>query len=233
MIVAIDGPAGAGKSTVARRLARALGFVYLDTGAMYRAVAWALRKALPGAPDEAQIERALEDIPLDFAISGGELAICHRGEALNDELRDPEVTQMASRISQVQAVRTLLAQRQRQLADREDVVTEGRDVTTVVFPAARIKVYLTADMSTRAERRRLEYRGKGLDIDYALLFEQIRARDEADRQRSLSPLRPAADALYLDTSRMDPDEVVSRLLDFIRNTDSCETQEVKRLNLTL
>jgi len=222
MIVAIDGPAGAGKSTVARQLAKALGYVYLDTGAMYRAVAWALRQAQLKAADEMQIARTLEDLPLHFTIADGELVIFYQGKSLNDELRDPEVTKMASHISQIQAVRTLLAQRQRRLAD-QDVVTEGRDVTTVVFPAARIKVYLTADMSTRAERRQLEYRRKGLDIDYSLLFEQIRSRDEADRQRSLSPLRPAPDALYLDTSRMDPGEVVSRLLDFIRDTDNRET----------
>jgi len=223
MIVAIDGPAGAGKSTVARRLAKALGYVYLDTGAMYRAVAWALRQAHLKAADEMQIARTLEDLPLHFTIADGELVIFYQGKSLNDELRDPEVTQMASHISQIQAVRTLLAQRQRRLADQENVVTEGRDVTTVVFPAARIKVFLTADMSTRAERRQLEYRRKGLDIDYSLLFEQIRTRDEADRQRSLSPLRPAPDALYLDTSLMDPGEVVSRLLDFIRNTGNRET----------
>jgi CMP/dCMP kinase len=214
MVIAIDGPAGAGKSTVSRLLAKKLGFIYLDTGAMYRAIAWALRHEDLRLPQNAPSSAALQQLPLRFFLEDGELQIAYRGKKLAQELREPEITNMASRISQVPAVRTLLTQRQRELAETGDIVAEGRDMTTVVFPETPFKVFLTADLATRARRRQMEYHQKGLDMEYALLEAQIRARDQADEQRSVAPLRPAADALLVDTSNRKAVEVVSQLLAF-------------------
>jgi CMP/dCMP kinase len=214
MVIAIDGPAGAGKSTAARQLARELGFIYLDTGAMYRAVAWALRREdLRFRETTLSLER-LEQLPVQFQLAAGEIVIGYRGKPLGDELRGPEITNMASRVSQLPAVREFLTGWQRRLADEGDVVAEGRDMTTVVFPDTPFKVYLTADIATRARRRQLEYHQKGVEIDYELLEAQIRARDEADQQRSFAPLRPAADAFLLDTTHLDAAEVLRQLIAF-------------------
>ncbi|HBD07919.1 MAG TPA: (d)CMP kinase [Syntrophobacteraceae bacterium] len=214
MVIAIDGPAGAGKSTVSRQLARELGFIYLDTGAMYRAVAWALRREDLRHGEPSLTLDALSQLPLQFQMVGGELVVVYRGKRLGDELRDPEITNMASRISQNPVIREFLTGQQRRLASEGDVVAEGRDMTTVVFPDSPIKVFLTADLATRAQRRQIEYRQKGLEIEYELLEAQIRARDEADQQRSVAPLRPSADAFLLDTSQLDASEVLAQLVDF-------------------
>jgi CMP/dCMP kinase len=214
MVIAIDGPAGAGKSTVARQLARELGFIYLDTGAMYRAVAWALRREDLRYRDTTLTLEMLEQLPVQFQLAAGEIVIGYRGEPLGDELRGPEITNMASRVSQFPAVREFLTRWQRRLADEGDVVAEGRDMTTVVFPGTPFKVYLTADIATRTRRRQLEYRQKGMEIEYELLEAQLRARDQADQQRSLAPLRPAADAFLLDTSNLDAAEVMMQLIEF-------------------
>lgn len=215
MIIAIDGPAGAGKSTVCRLLAKELGYVYLDTGAMYRAIAWALLQAGLDAEAEAQRCRYLARLPLRFAIENGTLTIAYDGKKLDEELRPPEITHQASRISRIPSVRSFLTEWQRKLAERGGVVAEGRDMTTVVFPDAPVKIFMTADLATRAQRRLAEYRMKGIPADYATLKAQIRARDTADEERALAPLRQAEDAEILDTSRMDISEVVSRLLEII------------------
>ncbi|HBZ55765.1 MAG TPA: (d)CMP kinase, partial [Syntrophobacteraceae bacterium] len=143
MVIAIDGPAGAGKSTVSRQLARELGFIYLDTGAMYRAVAWALRREDLRHGEPSLTLEALSQLPLQFQMVGGELVVVYRGKRLGDELRDPEITNMASRISQNPVIREFLTGQQRRLASVGDVVAEGRDMTTVVFPDSPIKVFLT------------------------------------------------------------------------------------------
>jgi cytidylate kinase len=222
MIVAVDGPAGAGKSTVCRLLARELAYTFLDTGAMYRAVAWALREqfddptllsALPRSP------LSLES-PLAFEIRDADLLISFSGRPLEDEIRQPEITRLASSVSQISWVREYLTQWQRELARDGRVVAEGRDVTTVVFPEAEVKVFLTADLSTRAHRRFLEYNRKGIIVDYSLLESQIRERDEADSRRSLAPLRPADDAFILDTSKLDIPEVVRILVEIVRSKGS-------------
>ncbi len=223
MIVAVDGPAGAGKSTVCRLLAKELGFAYLDTGAMYRAIAWSLlHEDGMSAGDEARTFGRLSALPLEFAIEGGELVIRHRGRALTDELRQPEITSEASRISQIRAVRDYLTKWQRKLGEKGAIVAEGRDMATVVFPDAGVKVFLTADLATRAERRRAEYLQKGIPFDASKLQDQIRERDEADQQRALAPLRPAPGALLLDTSGLGIGEVVAYLSKLVHERRTSE-----------
>jgi CMP/dCMP kinase len=215
MIVAIDGPAGAGKSTVCRLLAQKLGYVYLDTGAMYRAAAWAMLQENFTFEDESEITRQLPSLSLRFTIDEDNLVICYRGRRLGEELRGPEISEAASRISQIASVRTYLTYWQRQVAAKGSVVAEGRDMSTVVFPKAQVKIFLTADLTTRAKRREAEYRQKGIPFDIAELESQIRARDEADSKRLISPLRPAPGALVLDTSKMSISDVVDRLIKIV------------------
>jgi cytidylate kinase len=215
MIIAIDGPAGAGKSTVCRILARELGYTYLDTGAMYRAIAWALLQNGLNAEEAAGLDETLARLPLSFTVERGALSIHYEGRPLGEELRPPEITRHASRISQISSVRAFLTEWQRRLAAEGKVVAEGRDMTTVVFPDAPVKVFLTADLSTRARRRHAEYLSKGIAIDFSSLEDQIRSRDAADQARELAPLRAAPDALVLDTSSMDISEVVNSLMQFI------------------
>ena len=217
MIVAVDGPAGAGKSTVCRLLAEKLGFVYLDSGAMYRAVAWVLKQRHLEPEDSTEFSSHLAKLPFRFHIENDALAIYYRDRRLEEELRQPEIAGAASRISQIAAVRNHLTTWQRQLATMGNVVAEGRDTTTVVFPQAQVKVFLTADLATRARRRLLEYQQKNIPADYASIEAQIRDRDMADQQRSLAPLRAAPDALVVDTSSMAIEQVVGRLAAIVQS----------------
>ena len=211
MIIAIDGPAGAGKSTVCKILAKRLGFVYLDTGAMYRAVAWALSRRRP-APADEQVEEVLERMELRFALEDEGLEIFYAQKPLSDELRGPEVTEAASRVSRLPAVREFLVGWQRRLARQaRGVVAEGRDTATVVFPNAELKVFLTADLRTRAGRRFAEYIEKGLEMSLEEIEVLIRERDNADSRRDHSPMRQAEGAVLLDTSGLSVEEVVDML----------------------
>ncbi len=211
MIIAIDGPAGAGKSTVCRILAERLRFVYLDTGAMYRALAWALLSNEAGLSGE-EISGRLPRLSLDFLIKEGGLVITHEGKELTNEIRNMEIADEASRISQFESVRSYLLNWQRRLGEQGDIVAEGRDTTTVVFPQAELKVFLTADLNSRVERRRREYMLKGIDVSPGEMERRIRERDEADSKRALAPMRPAEDAIILDTSDLDISQVVESLV---------------------
>jgi len=198
MIVAIDGPAGAGKSTVARACAEALGFTYLDTGAMYRCVALARLRDPASDPVALEIEVG-ERIRLD-------------GEDVTDEIRSAEVTGEASRVAADPAVRAAMAERQRTLLSSGDWVAEGRDIGTVIAPHAELKVFLTADPAERA-RRRAEQTGRPVD---EVLAEQ-KERDARDGERDISPLRPADDAVELDTTGLTGEEVCERLVEIARD----------------
>jgi CMP/dCMP kinase len=214
VVVAIDGPAGAGKSTVARRVADALGYLYIDSGAMYRAIAlWALRTNTPET-DMHRLEQLAREAEIRFR--AGENTILLNGEDVTEAIRRPEVSAMASRVAAVPAVRRALVDKQRSIAAESSVVMEGRDIGSIVFPDARIKVFLDAAAGTRAGRRIEELRAKGEEIDPASAQRDMAERDQRDRTRAESPLVQAPDAVYLDTTQLSPEEVEEAILRLVR-----------------
>ncbi|MCS7025506.1 MAG: (d)CMP kinase [Bryobacteraceae bacterium] len=214
IVVAIDGPAGAGKSTVARRLAQRLGFLYIDTGAMYRAVAlWALRNGT----DFDDVHR-LEQLACAAQVSleNGGRRVLLNGEDVSSAIRTQEISDGASKVSTVAGVRRALVEKQRQMAAEQSVVMEGRDIGTIVFPNADIKVYLDASVAVRAERRLKELFSRGIETTREEVEKEIRERDERDRTRAASPLMQAPDAVYLDSSGLSIEEVEEAILKLIR-----------------
>ena len=216
MIVTIDGPAGSGKSTVARRLAERLGFDFLNTGAMYRAIALKCVRDGTDLDDAEAVAACARAARITFPEDRPHLD----GEDVSDELRTEPVSAAASRVAVNRLVRELLVDLQRRIADDRNVVTEGRDQGTIVFPDAELKIFLTASPETRAARRYAELAAiEGAppdDVTYAAVLAQIRDRDERDANRPLAPLKPALDALLFDTSELTVDEAVERLEDLVR-----------------
>jgi len=216
--VAIDGPAGAGKSTLARRIADKLGFIYVDTGAMYRGVAlWALRNGT-ALNDMHRLEQLAIEAQIAFA--AGARTVLLNGEDVTEAIRAPEVGDAASKVSVVPGVRRALVARQRELAENASVVMEGRDIGTVVFPEATVKFYLDAAAEVRAGRRVLDLAAAGERVSHEAVAAGLRERDQRDQTRTHSPLMQAPDAVYLDSSALTIDEVEAAMLKTIRERTS-------------
>jgi len=214
--IAIDGPAGAGKSTVAKRIAKELNYIYVDTGAMYRAMALYLIHNQVDPQDKAAIAEACGYADISIEYQNVEQVVLLNGENVNAYLRTEEVGNMASVSSAVPEVRLKLVELQRRLAAKADVVMDGRDIGTYVLPDADVKIYLTAGSRTRAERRFLELKEKGEDWSLDEIEQDIVERDKRDINREFAPLRQAEDAVLVDSSDMTADEVVERIISLCR-----------------
>lgn len=215
--IAIDGPAGAGKSTIAKKIAGKLGFIYVDTGAMYRAIGLYLLRA--GVPyDDAQaVEDAIREIQISIAYQNGEQQVLLNGENVSAQIRTEEVGNMASKTSQYPAVRVKLLELQRQLAASADVLMDGRDIGTCILPDADLKIYLTADPRVRAKRRYLELTEKGISCNIEEIEKDIIERDLRDTTREVAPLKKAEDAVEVDTSHLTIEEVVDTITAMVQS----------------
>ncbi len=209
MNIAIDGPAGAGKSTIAKRLAKELGFIYIDTGAMYRAMGYYFAVNMGIDLDNAnKVAEACPKVEVTIAYENGEQQVYVNGENLSSVIRTERGGEMASKVSVYPVVRTKLVESQQKLAQNADVIMDGRDIGTVVLPNAQVKIFLTASSFTRAKRRYDELTAKGIECDLAEIEKDIIERDYRDMNRETSPLKQAEDAVLVDTSDLDIDQVV-------------------------
>jgi cytidylate kinase len=216
-VVTIDGPAAAGKSTAARELARRLGFTLVDTGALYRALAWAVEEAGVAADDVPAIGKVLEKTTVD--LEGGRVIV--NGRDISAQLRTPELGMLTSRLTRLQVVRDKLTPLQRRLARAGGVVLEGRDTGSVVCPEAEVKFYLDADLDERARRRSEELAATGLPADYETVKAEVTQRDRQDMERELAPLVRPEGALVLDSTALSPEAVVERMLDAVEQARCC------------
>ena len=209
--IAIDGPAGAGKSTIAKQLAKKLGYIYVDTGAMYRAISLYLIRKNIAADDVEGIKSVLDDINIKLEYDNDTQVVMLNGENVNGLIRTEEVGAMTSASSKNACVREKLVELQRAIAAENNVIMDGRDIGTCVLPNANLKVYLTASSKTRAERRWKEYKEKGIECNFNKIEEDIIARDNQDMTREVSPLKQADDAVLVDSSNMTIDEVIDAI----------------------
>lgn len=216
MVIAIDGPSGAGKSTLAKRLARDLGFMYLDTGAMYRALALKILRRGIDLADAEILGELVAKTEIDLSGHNGNVQVLLDGEDVSGLIRTPEVSQMASKASALKAVRQRMLDLQRALGRRGNVVAEGRDIGTVVFPEAEVKVYLDASAQERGRRRYEELRAGGQEVNLAETIREMQERDKRDSERDLAPLRQAEDAVAIDSSALQADAVAARVLQVIQ-----------------
>lgn len=218
-VVAIDGPAGAGKSTAARALARRLGYRFIDTGSMYRAVAWSVARGAVPPVDGPALRHHLAG--LTIAVDGERIWVS--GRDVTDEIRTPEISELTSRLTMLAVVRDMLTPLQRELAARGGVVLEGRDTGTVVCPDAEVKFYLDASLETRARRRQSELLARGVKVGRQTVREQVRVRDRQDIERELAPLRCAPDAIRLDSSGLTAEQVVEVMTQAVERRRMCST----------
>ena len=214
--IAIDGPAGAGKSTLARKIAGELGYIYVDTGALYRTVALYQLRQHSDAADTDKVEAALPGIRVDIRFEEGLQQVYLNGENVSGQIRTPEVSMMASASSALPAVRRFLLEQQRELARTHDVVMDGRDIGTVVLPQADVKIFLTASAEERARRRYEELMEKGQEVTFQDVLRDMKQRDAQDESRAVAPLKPAEDAIRVDTTGDTLEQSVARMTGIIR-----------------
>jgi CMP/dCMP kinase len=216
LVIALDGPSGAGKSTVARRLAQHLGYIYIDTGAMYRAIGWKAKRERIDPADETRLAELCFRTEVLIKNDSGDPRVYVDGRDVSGEIRTPEMSMMASTVSKSPAVRTRLLALQRELGKNGGVVMDGRDIGTVVFPDADVKFFLDASVEERGRRRYVELKAKGMDVDLAQITKEIQERDRQDSGRVLAPLRKADDALLLDSTCMSIDDVLTAMLSAVK-----------------
>lgn len=211
LIIAIDGPSGVGKSTLSKILARDLGYLNLDTGAMYRTVALAAARRGIDAGNHEALGRLCNEVLIEFSRNAAEERVLLNGEDVSAEIRTPQISLLTAAVAACPAVRKAMVARQRELGMAGGVVLEGRDIGTVVFPAADVKFFLKASAEVRGQRRFLELRSKGADVDLARTIADVQARDSADISRAASPLKQAEDAVVIDTTGLDIPQVLERM----------------------
>lgn len=223
LVITIDGPAAAGKSTTARAVARTLGCLYLDSGAMYRAFALKVERLglASSLDDAARIEALARETDVAFTGPNDDPTVVLDGEPLGAVIRTPPVSELASRVAAIPVVRARMAILQRAIAARHALVAEGRDMGTVLFPDAAVKIFLDASVAERARRRHRELRARGLDLDVNQVQLEIERRDRRDRERAVAPLVPAPEAIVIDTSGMDVEQQVDAVLEAVRASPAC------------
>lgn len=212
LIIAIDGPAGAGKSTVAQIVARQLKYTYIDTGAMYRAVTWQVMQSDVDASDAEAVQKIVSAMQIGLQYVNGKMRVTANGVDITEEIRLPEVSRVVSEVAKLAVVRTAMLTLQQQMALQGGVVMDGRDIGTHVLPNADLKIFLTASIEERAKRRWLELAEKGVSVELKDLQEEIYSRDKADSERTVAPLVQAKDAILLDTTELSIDGAVNAIL---------------------
>ena len=217
MKIAIDGPGGAGKSTLAKALAKKLGFAYVDTGAIYRTVGYAARSKGIAPDDASAVSDMLKDIRVEAKFEDGHQDMYLDGEFLGDRIREHEISHYASAVSAIPAVREYLFDMQRSIADANNVIMDGRDIGTVILPDAQLKVFLTATAEERAMRRTNELIEKGQKADYEQVLADIKERDDRDSSRAIAPLKPADDAIMFNNTGFTPEQSLAKLLEIVKD----------------
>ena len=230
MKVAIDGPAGSGKSTVCKILASKYNLTYLDTGAMYRAVAYCSYKY-----GDEYLGDKLRDVEFIFANQGKSLTLKIDNNSIDvtDEIRTPHISSIVSKVASIKEVRDILTKKQQEIARNINVIMEGRDITTVVFPNAEVKIYLTADASERANRRYKELIAKGIDTTYEATYDSIMKRDENDMKKEMGALKIAEDAVVIDSTEMSIEEVYEKVVEIITNTELDSTDDDENITVKI
>ena len=215
--IALDGPAGAGKSSIARRAAKALGYIYVDTGALYRTVGLAAMRNNVEPKPSAELEQLLASIRVELTFNEtGEQIVLLDGEDVSGEIRTSEASKMASNISAVPAVRVYLLDLQRDMAKTNNVIMDGRDIGTVVLPDAKVKIFLTASPEARAQRRYKEMAEKGMDVQYENVLKDVMERDYNDMHREIAPLKPAEGSITVDTTELDFEQSIEAIINVIK-----------------